>query len=722
MARKLSFVLTVISIALGSTLPCLGAPDPSDSAPLVASEARALLEKSLENLTIEIGGLAYGIAEIHVHGFRTIDERALSRLLADRLTPPISSAKAVELMRALASTGLFARITPTLRLPIGPNGGPMLDLLVEEHPIVRDVVIEGSDEIAENEILRDLVAWPTSEACEDESSRADPRTLCAPVEWYARLDDEGLTPGILWHGPSGAARRVLGRLFEAGYRMATVTAECSPQGTLSLKLDEGRIDDVRISGIPASLANPVRESLSLSAGYVFLDTDVIAAMKRVERDFPFLKPAPASRPTRALPEFFEEISPSGVIRVSVRERSPETVPAISHAVTGHTVEVFFRPKFTLQFNIRANDILRNTPVGGAGFGIQLRFVLWDSKNRLHLLIENYGGVVEDELMDALGRDNAGEGALRVGFQIPPLRVAELGVEVRNWLETTDQWRMDRHESYLYSLVLNRPEMEYYWNEGDGVFLTILPNKRLIVGSEYQFSKHLSTPSLEKPHCLFGGGKPWLNRAIDEGQIGALLFRLEWSSDPIDTRSLGGVFHSNETSLVNRSRSWGLRSAFHTLNTLEIASPALDSEDTYDYTRFLSDNKIVLATGARSGLRLRLRFMYGTSLPRQKQDGLGGWSALRGFDFKEFRGDRSVLGMIEYRQDWISGFLDVGSVHEPDRGWTDPHFGTGVKLHLDRLSILKDHLRVGPLQLVAAWRLDDEIKAAPEIRLQLGHLF
>src|SRR4029079_17610921 len=37
----------------------------------------------------------------------------------------------------------------------------------------------------------------------------------------------------------------------------------------------------------------------------------------------------------------------------------------------------------------------------------------------------------------------------------------------------------------------------------------------------------------------------------------------------------------------------------------------------------------------------------------REEGLGGWSALRGYHFKEFRGRRSVLGTLEYRFDWIS---------------------------------------------------------------------
>ncbi|MBN2372040.1 MAG: hypothetical protein JXO72_16280 [Vicinamibacteria bacterium] len=718
MTRRFAIGLAMISAVLGLTSPCRGA---SATAPIAASEQETLLEKSLAALSIEIGGSSRGIAEIHIRGLRTIDDEALLRLLAARLAPPVTTAKAVELMRALASTGLFAGITPKLRLPMDPESGLMLELLVEEHPVVRDVVIRGSGEIAEREILNDLVSWPSCEIGADAAAEDGTRPTCVPVEWYARLDDSGLLPGILWHGPSGAARRVLGRLFESGYRMATVTAECSPQGTLSLVVDEGLIDEIRVSGVAASLVNPVRESLSLTPGRVFLDADVAAAIKRVGRDFPFLRPAPASRPTRALPDFIEETSPDGGIRATARERTPEIVPAASHVVAGRVLEVFFRPTFVLQVGLLADDILRNTPVGGAGFGVQLRLALWDSQNRVHLQIENYGGAVDEKLLETLDKE-VGENALRLRFQIPSLRVAELGVEVRNWIETTDQWRMDRHESYLCSLLFNKPEMEYYWNEGDGFFLTLLPTKRLIVGSEYQFGKHRSAPSIEKPHAFFGGGKPWPNAAIDDGTIGALLFRLEWSSDPVDIRSLGGVFHSNETSLMNRPRSWGLRTAFHTLNTLEIASPDLDSANTFDFTRFLSDNKLILATGARSGLRLRLRVMHGTRLPRQRKDGLGGWSALRGFDFKEFRGDRSVLGMIEYRQDWISGFVDVGSVRETDRGWTGPHFGAGAKLHLDQLSIFKDRLRIGPLQLVAAWRLDDKIKAAPEIRLQFGHLF
>ena len=51
------------------------------------------------------------------------------------------------------------------------------------------------------------------------------------------------------------------------------------------------------------------------------------------------------------------------------------------------------------------------------------------------------------------------------------------------------------------------------------------------------------------------------------------------------------------------------------------------------------------TGPSYTLTLRLRGAGGKDLPEQKQEGLGGWTALRGYDFKEFRGNASLLAHV-----------------------------------------------------------------------------
>jgi hypothetical protein len=95
------------------------------------------------------------------------------------------------------------------------------------------------------------------------------------------------------------------------------------------------------------------------------------------------------------------------------------------------------------------------------------------------------------------------------------------------------------------------------------------------------------------------------------------------------------------------------------------------------------------------------------LPLQKDEALGGWSALRGYDFKEFRGDSSLLGNIEARWHFLGSFIDLGAVHEPI-GWTRALPSIGAQLFL---------YRIGSLEV--AWRLDGNGNVVPSARALLG---
>src|SRR5207237_5814133 len=87
--------------------------------------------------------------------------------------------------------------------------------------------------------------------------------------------------------------------------------------------------------------------------------------------------------------------------------------------------------------------------------------------------------------------------------------------------------------------------------------------------------------------------------------------------------------------------------------------------------------LTLETGRSSTLTLRLRGAGGRDLPLQKMEGLGGWTALRGYDFKEFRGNASLLGTLQIEGRHFGAFLDVGSVRQGSAGWLDPKPSAGA---------------------------------------------
>jgi outer membrane translocation and assembly module TamA len=159
------------------------------------------------------------------------------------------------------------------------------------------------------------------------------------------------------------------------------------------------------------------------------------------------------------------------------------------------------------------------------------------------------------------------------------------------------------------------------------------------------------------------------------------------------------------SIVDRDGPFRARSALRTVTTFEVADPALGGRFTF--WRVVSDHLLGLATGDDQAVFLRFRVGGGEDLPLHKQEALGGWGSLRGYEFKELRGDWSLLGALEYRLSVLAVFLDVGAVRAPGGDWTGPRLGVGTGLNL------------GDGQLGFAWRTDGDAQAKPELRLLFG---
>ncbi len=667
-------------------------------------------EDSLRRLLVEVHGQARPLSEVRLLGLRRVSEEQLWAVLGGRPQGPWAFERVLDVVRGLETLDSFSRIEPRLR--VVDEGRVEIDIHLEEQPGVEEVRVSGLIEASESEVLGALVG--PLPAVEREG---------APLpSWLARIEGGVLKPGILSGGVARSVQRVIQSLFVAGRRMATVRGHLSSDGHLTLDVDEGRLGELRLVGPPASLDPQIRELLNLPPGRTFLEADVDEAVGRLRKNLPFLEPSRASRLTRAVPNVLEHPSADGGIDFRVVEVAPNESPTYFE-VEGTRLTVHLRSHFAAKVRVAPDDLLRHTPVGGPGAGAQVQARFWDPQARVHAEIATFLSSVNKTTRDEVAAESL-ESNFSLRFQVPRLRIAEMGFEAHEIFESPDLWRMKRQSSYLNSLFFNLADAEYYVSKGNRFFLTALPTRRLLLGIEHDDSKHLSVASLERRQSL--SGDPFSNPPIDDGRISSLLFRGELSSDDIRPADLSSVFRSPDTSLVKRPRAWGLRSGYQTLLTVELARRGLGTDPGLTFTRLVSDSVGFLATGAESGLRVRARFAGGSNLPRQKREALGGWAALRGWDFKELRnGDRSALAMIEYRHDWVSGFLDVGAVRQPELGWTGPRFGAGAKLHLESLPLLgpriKQRRRIPPIELAVAWRLNG-FEANPSVRLLIGHLF
>jgi hypothetical protein len=228
------------------------------------------------------------------------------------------------------------------------------------------------------------------------------------------------------------------------------------------------------------------------------------------------------------------------------------------------------------------------------------------------------------------------------------------------------------------------------------------SEMLTLGAEYRRDRYAPLDAPPRVWSLFNRDDPRYGSApVDEGEMGSAVFRLEYRSEKVSLHRVGSMWRNSETSLVEAG-PWAI--GLRTLNTLEVADRSLGG--IFEFTRVVSDTSLTLETGRYDTLTLRLRGAGGHNLPLQKQEGLGGWTALRGYDFKEFRGNASLLGTLQLEGRHFGAFLDVGSVRQAGSGWLDPKPSAGALFCGANKSTCAE----------AAWRLDGRARLLPDFRI------
>ena len=683
------------------------------------------LAQALSELAFQIGGARRPLAGARIVGLTTVNEKALWAAVvpaSEAGAQPLDANRAALLIKRLTDLGLFSSVKPTIEI-VGDV--PTLVIEVKEHPSVRRVVFEGLGELPPETLLGALLQAPSRD--EVERSRALPRggsTADAPRcpdplpprEWVARAEDQVVFPGIVLGGPEAGLQRMVGQIFDRGYEMAAAAAQLDVDGTLTVRIDEGKIERIEFTGVEPRIENSVRDLLGVRPGQPFLRQDVEGALERVRVRFPFLRTGRGERPTRQHPRLvLEQASSEGW-----RWRTVEQ-PAVSErrwfTVEGRTLAVHLRA-LRFQDEIFAADLLRHTQVTSFAPGLEARAWLWDAADRMHLAIDAGGNVNTTRAQAAVvvpGEDERWRFDWTTGgrLQIPDARIAELGVTGYARVDTADRWRIAPIDSYIYSLLINRPSSEYFRRSGLTAFLTTHLADRVTAGVEYRHDSYRSVLPADEVFTFFNRDEaPFPNPEISEGQMGSLLFRIELATLPTPAYRVGTTRRDPERSIVQRDgeRSW--TSQLRTVNTVEVADPGLGGD--FNFVRMVSDSAGVLYAGRSQRIKVRFRAagkLGGDELPLQKQEALGGWTALRGYDFKEFRGGTfSLLGTAEYGLGPISLFVDVGSVRQTD-SFGGVHAGVGGSLSFP-----------DDVHLDVAWRTDDQAELSPEVRLLFQRTF
>jgi len=356
------------------------------------------------------------------------------------------------------------------------------------------------------------------------------------------------------------------------------------------------------------------------------------------------------------------------------------------------------------------QLLRHTPVTGFAPGLAGTWTIFDPADRTHLMLDGALNIntrrpnldaSAGNYFDRLNARQRVDWLAGARLRIPSLNVAELGGQIHTLTDTADAWRISDIDSYLYSALINRADREYYRRSGYSAFLTLHLFEQLTLGAEYRRDRYAGLDIPRGVWSVFNSGDvPYGAAPVDAGEMGSTIFRFEYHSERSPLHKVGSIWRSPETSLQRpEPRAVELR----TLDTVEVADPSMGG--TFSYTKVVSDTAVTLETGRDDTVTLRLRGAGGRDLPLQKQEALGGWTALRGYNFKEFRGNGSLLGTLQVQGRHFGAFLDVGSVRQVGAGWIDPKASAGAIFDFG-----------GNTHAEAAWRLDGKARLAPDFRL------
>jgi len=212
-------------------------------------------------------------------------------------------------------------------------------------------------------------------------------------------------------------------------------------------------------------------------------------------------------------------------------------------------------------------------------------------------------------------------------------------------ETPDRWLLDETDNTLKALFFGEDAYDYYWSRGFSGEAGIFCGKRFEAGL---LLNAMRISNLEKN--------------IKDGVFGGKDFRQNWATVLPDSADLlASVGDLREYGLTatydsrDEKRSPG-RGLFSNLQLLKTADT--DSAD-FDYSLARFEIKGYLPVARNQTVMMRLRAGYSDDrLPLFRRFFLGGIGSLRGYDYKEFEGNRYALFNVDYI--WLFHQSDIGA--------------------------------------------------------------
>jgi hypothetical protein len=451
------------------------------------------------------------------------------------------------------------------------------------------------------------------------------------VLWLLRLREGA----ALVRTPEAVGAALQARYVRDGYTEARVAATFDA-GTLTLHVDEGRLDAVELKGLHAAQADRVTARLGIRPGDVYNARTVGAAVDRIVE-------ASGGALTHEDPTV-EHREGRRVLVVPFEWRTAST-----SLTSGQDREDLF------------------SPVDGFNPAIGFATTVYDHGRLNHTVIDGFVGY-------KFARDDVGYslGAERPIFGSPKLF---LGGEVHDVTASDDWWRLSVLEQFVASAGFSNTFRDYYQRRGGQLFSTLQAGRHNELELMLRWDRHAPLAN-ETDVSAFRDAAFRPNIAAPDQHVNAWLIGYRF-----DTRGLtgAGAAATYRRHLADNlygfgiSREPGLRIEW----TSEIAH-GLGGDARF--ARHILDTRGYLAFSPRQLLSAR-GILGGSSgdLPAERLFALGGIGSVHGYAFKEVRGDGMALVNAEYSVDLIGprypreallsvlGFYDAGRVFDPIGG-------------------------------------------------------
>jgi outer membrane protein assembly factor BamA len=481
------------------------------------------------------------------------------------------------------------------------------------------------------------------------------------VLWLLNLHEGG----VLTQSADEIATSLQNHYERDGYSEARVHGLLE-DGHLSLRVDEGRIDEIELLGLGEHQADDFRGRFTIKAGDIYnkraVGQAVTQLLARTGGAIEIGQPRdqqPGSGRTAG--------APSDVV---IEHRSGRTVLVVPlRWRRGHA-------------SVRLGTADREdlySPVDAFAPAIGFSSTIFDHGKFNHTVIDGY-------VSYKFGRDDPGYsfGGERPLFGGPRLF---LGGEVHDVSATDDLWRLTTLEQTLVSVGFKNTFRDYYRRRGGQLFTTFQagPNNEFSLMARWDHHEPLANST---DFSFFRDDHEFRpNPLVTDQDVNAWVLGYTF-----DTRPLSGAGQSSTYArhLHDNLFGFGLRQqpGLRIEWTSELADHGLGGDAHFDRHIFnlrgylaISDRHLVSARG--------LFGVAGGTLPLERQFSLGGIGTVHGYSFKEASGTGMALMNAEYRIRLVRGnrrdqdllavfaFYDAGRITDPFEGSsTDWLTGTG----------------------------------------------